>query len=247
VDLAPHKTGTAYEDNAENLRLAHMGDADALARLMETNMPLVHSISRKFCGRGTDIEDLIQIGSIGLLRAIRTFDFSRGTVLSTYAVPLIIGEIRRYLRDDGPVKVSRTQKAAAARLLHRKEEFVMEYGFEPTLGELAALCGMDATDAAVSLDATSPIRSLSEPVGDEGELTLGDTLTADDTVDGTVEMIALKESLTRLPALWRKIVILRFYKNHTQKETADILGLTQVKISREEKKIFESLRRELAV
>lgn len=237
----------AYADNKENLRLAQMGDEAAVNRLMEANIPLVHKLSRKFAGRGTDIEDLIQIGSIGLLRAIRTFDFSRGTVFSTYAVPLIIGEIRRFLRDDGPMKVSRTQKKTAAILLRCKEEFIKEHGYEPQLSVLCEVCGISVEEAVVAMDSTSPIQSLSEVISDDGELTIGDTVTAEDSLECSVEMIALKESLSKLPPLWRRIVTLRYYKDLSQKETADILGLTQVKISREEKKIFESLRKELAI
>lgn len=237
----------AYLDNPENLRLAQMGDPDATARLMEANAPLVHKLSRKFAGRGVEPDDLVQIGSIGLLRAIRTYDFSRGTAFSTYAVPLIIGEIRRFLRDDGPVKVSRTQKKTAAILLRCKEDFIKKNGFEPRLSELCELCGMDMEEAAAAIDAASPVQSLSDVVSDNGDMTLEDTLSCEDSLEGSVEMIALKQSLTRLPPLWRQIVMLRYYKDLSQKETADVLGLTQVKISREEKKIFKSLREELAV
>jgi len=237
----------AYLDNLENLKLAQMGDSDAITRLMEANAPLVHKLSRKFSGRGTEIDDLIQIGSIGLLRAIRTYDFSRGTAFSTYAVPLIIGEIRRFLRDDGPVKVSRTQKRTAAILLRCKEDFIKQNGYEPSLSEICKICDIDMSEAAAAMDATMPIQSLSDTLTGDGDLTLEDTLTTEDSIENSVEMIALKESITRLPPLWRQIVTLRYYKELSQKETASILGLTQVKISREEKKIFESLRQELAV
>lgn len=237
----------AYMDNAENLRLAKEGDPEAVTRLMEANAPLVHKLSRRFIGRGTEAEDLIQIGSIGLLRAIRTYDFSRGTAFSTYAVPLIIGEIRRFLRDDGPVKVSRTQKRTAAILLKCKEDFIQQNGYEPKLSEICEMCGMDMAEAAAAMDAASPVKSLSDTVADDSELTLEDTIQAEDSIDRSVELIALKESLAHLPPLWRQIVTLRYYKDLSQKETADILGLTQVKISREEKKIFESLKKELAV
>lgn len=237
----------AYLDNADNLKLAQMGDSEAVAALMEANAPLVHKLSRKFTGRGAELEDLVQIGSIGLLRAIRTFDFSRGTAFSTYAVPLIIGEIRRFLRDDGPVKVSRSHKRAAAILLRCKEDFLKEHGYEPSLAELCELCDMDPAEAAAAMDATSPVQSLSDTLTDDGDVTLGDTVQAEDLIERSVELLSLRQSLSRLPPLWRQIVTLRYYKNLSQKETADLLGLTQVKISREEKKIFESLRRELAV
>ncbi|MBQ7828083.1 MAG: sigma-70 family RNA polymerase sigma factor [Clostridia bacterium] len=234
-------------NNADNLKLAQMGDSEAVEALMEANAPLVHKLSRKFTGRGAELEDLVQIGSIGLLRAIRTFDFSRGTAFSTYAVPLIIGEIRRFLRDDGPMKVSRSQKRAAAILLRCKEDFIKEHGYEPALSELCDICGMDPVEAAAAMDATAPVQSLSDSLTDDGDVTLGDTVQAEDLIERSVELLSLRQSLSRLPPLWRQIVTLRYYKNLSQKETADLLGLTQVKISREEKKIFESLRRELAV
>ena len=237
----------AYFDNAENLRLAQMGDSEAVAVLMEANAPLVYKLARKFIGRGVEQDDLIQIGSIGLLRAIRTFDFTRGTVFSTYAVPLIIGEIRRFLRDDGPMKISRAQKRSAAILLRCKEDFVKRNGYEPSLSELCEICEMDMAEAATALDASAPIQSLSDVLTDDGDVTLGDTVQAEDLIESSVELLALRQSLSRLPPLWRQIVTLRYYKNMSQKETADALGLTQVKISREEKKIFDSLRRELAV
>ena len=237
----------AYYDNAQYLRLAQMGDCEAVSALMEANLPLVHKLVRKFIGRGVEADDLVQIGSIGLLRAIRTFDFARGTAFSTYAVPLIIGEIRRFLRDDGPIKVSRNHKRTAAILLRCKEEFVKLHGYEPHLSELCELCDIDITEAAAAMDATSPIQSLSDTLSDDGELTVGDTIQAEDFVETSVELLALRQSLSQLPPLWRQIITLRYYKNLSQKETADILGLTQVKVSREEKKIFKSLREELAV
>ncbi len=245
--MSEHDIRPVYTDNLEYLRLAKLGDSEAVSWLMEANAPLVHKLSRKFSGRGTDTEDLVQIGSIGLLRAIRTFDISRGTAFSTYAVPLIIGEIRRFLRDDGTVKVSRTQKRTAAIILRCKEDFIKQNGYEPHLSELCKICGISAEEASAAMDAVSPVQSLSDTLTDDGDVTLGDTLPAEDSIERSVEMIALKESLTKLPPLWRKIITLRYYKDLSQKETADALGLTQVKISREEKKIFESLREELVV
>ena len=191
-----------YTDNLEYLRLAKLGDSEAVSQLMEANAPLVHKLSRKFSGRGTDTEDLIQIGHIGLLRAIRTFDMSRGTAFSTYAVPLIIGEIRRFLRDDGTVKVSRTQKRTAAIVLRCKEDFIKQNGYEPHLNEICNICGVTPEEASTAMDAVSPVQSLSDTLTDDGDITLGDTLPAEDSIEKSVELIALKESLSRLPPLW---------------------------------------------
>lgn len=235
----------SYNENIELIRRVQCGDATALDRITEINMPLVRKLAYKFSGRGVDGEDLLQIGAIGLLRAARTFDISRNTAFSTYAVPLIIGEIRRYLRDDGTVKVSRTLKKNAAIIMHENEQIFKETGELPTLACLAERCRMTIEEVSEALEAASPIQSFSDELGGDGELCLGDIIPAADTIAPTLELIALRESLASLPPLWRKIVMLRYYRELSQKETANLLGLTQVKISREEKKIFAALREKL--
>ena len=235
----------AYLNNIETIKLVQAGDSDALARMVEANTPLVHKLARKFAGRGVELDDLIQIGSIGLLRAVRTFDISRGCAFSTYAVPLILGEIRRFLRDDGTIKVSRNLRRCAAMLMRENEAITKETGVAPNLDTLAERCGISVLEAAEALEAQSPVQSFSDELGSDGDLTLGDTIPADDAIDPALEMIALRESLSTLPPLWRRIVTLRYYRDLSQKETAKLLGLTQVKISREEKKNFTYLREKL--
>ncbi|MBQ3861942.1 MAG: sigma-70 family RNA polymerase sigma factor [Clostridia bacterium] len=216
------------------------------ARLTELNLGLVTSVAMRFRGRGAENEDLIQIGSIGLLKAIRSFDPGRGFAFSTYAVPLIIGEIRRFLRDDGAVKVSRGLKRTGALLMKEREKVLAERGEEPRLAELAERLHITPEEAAAALDAASPVRSLTEAIG-EDDFSLEDVIPdGEDGIGKMIERLALSETVGQLPPLWRQIVTLRYFREYSQQQTADALGLTQVKISREEKKIFAELRRMLA-
>lgn len=234
-----------YKEITEALKAYADGDTTAEARLMELNSGLVNGLAYRFRGRGTDFEDLVQIGSIGLLKAIRSFDLSRGFAFSTYAVPLIIGEIRRFLRDDGLLKVSRIQKKLGAIIMHEREKYIAEHGVEPRLEDIAKAAGVTPAEAAAALDSTSPVRSLSEVIGDD-DFSLEDVIpSGDDTLGKMIENVALCETINKLPPLWRQIITLRYFKDYSQQQTADALGLTQVKISREEKKIFTSLRAQL--
>lgn len=239
------KTLDLYEENIKYLKMYADGDESAAARLVELNMGLVNGIAVRFRGRGTEMEDLVQIGAIGMLKAIRSFDLSRGTAFSTYAVPLIMGEIRKYLRDDGPVKVARTQKRLGAQLLRERESTIRDKGYEPRIEELAAAVGVTPQEAAAALESSSPVHSLSEIIAGD-DMSLESVIPAsDDTLGRTVEYVALAESIRTLCPLWRSIITLRYFKDFSQQQTADALGLSQVKVSREEKKIFEKLRHEL--
>lgn len=236
----------AHHDNLALLARVRDGDEAAVETLMENNAGLVVAIAKRFLGRGCEAEDLVQIGNIGMLKAIRSFDLSRGVTFSTYATPLIIGEIRRYLRDDGIIKIGRDKKRLGMILVREKERFAAEYGREAHLSELAEICGCTDEEALDALNAVSQVRSLSEPTSDDGELTLESTIAVGgDAIDAKIERLALAESIRRLPPLWRKIIVLRYFCDRSQQATAERLGLTQVKISREEKKIMAQLRREL--
>ena len=227
---------------------AQAGDEAAVEEIMRLNMGLVRSISLRFRDRGTEMEDLMQIGSIGMLRAVRSFDASRGCAFSTYAVPLIIGEIRRFLRDDGLIHVSRTAKKLGMDLMGARAAIVRREGREPRLEELASICAVDVHEAAAALDAISPVGSLSEPVwGEEDGVTLEMTVAdADNSLDQLFDRIALGQAIAGMPPLWRRIVLLRYFRDMTQQKTAEALGLTQVKVSREEKKIVAYLRNVLS-
>ena len=243
------ETSTLYERNQELLRRASEGDSDAEAALVEENLGLVRKVARRFIDRGTEYEDLVQIGTIGMVKAIRSFSAERGTVFSTYAVPLIIGEIRRHLRDEGPIKVSRIYKRQGLMLMCEKNRIAAEEGREAGVAELAARCGVSIEEAAVSLDAMSPITSLSDFVYGEDTVTYENVIPDEESEresERICDKVALSQCIHRLPELWKKIVLMRYFRNMTQQETANALGLTQVKISREEKKLLAALREQLS-
>lgn len=236
-----------YAANPELILRAQAEDEVAMEELVMLNMGLVRSLAIRFRDRGTEMEDLIQIGTIGMIKAIRSFDLSRGTTFSTYAVPLIVGEIRRHLRDDGMIKVSRTYRRIGVALMNAKSRICTEEGRDPTIGELAELCGVSPEEAAIALDATAPISSLSETVyGEEGVTLEGTIADEDNDIERLSDKIALNQAISRMQPLWQKIILLRYYRDMTQQQTADRLGLSQVKVSREEKKIMEFLREQLA-
>ena len=236
----------AYDENLALLRAYREGDAEAGERLAELNAPLVYSIAGGFTGRGADITDLVESGNIGLVKAMRTFDFSHGCVFSTYAVPLIFGEIRRFLRDDGIIKVSREEKRLSA-LLCAERERRLTAGEDADLSAVASAVGISVQDAASALFALSPVRSLEEAAyDDEDSATLGSTLCDEEEEIRQFDRFALRMAIEKLSEPWQKLIILRYFRDMSQTETARILGLTQVKVSREEKKIMDFLRRELS-
>lgn len=235
--------------NRELLRAARNGDAQATETLITENMGLVRRVASRFLDRGTEYEDLIQIGTLGMLRAVRSFDLERGTAFSTYAVPLIIGEIRRHLRDDGIIRVSRTYKRTGAILMRERAKILSEEGREPGIAELAERAGVSTEDAAIALDALTPVTMLSETVyGEESGMTLESTVTdgEENEMERICDRVALSQAIGKMQPLWQKIVLLRYYRDMTQQQVADNLGLSQVKVSREEKKIMAFLRAELA-
>ncbi len=238
---------TVQERNEILLSRVRAGDPAAEGEMIEENMGLVRMVAGRFLDRGTDYEDLLQIGTIGMLRAIRSFDAERGTAFSTYAVPLIIGEIRRHLRDDGPIKVSRIYKRQGLALMHEKERIMAQEGREACIAELAERCGVSVEEAAVSLDAISPVASFSDQIYGENTVTLESVLSDEDSEresERICDRIALSQSIGKMPPMWRQIVILRYYRGMTQQQVANLLGLTQVKVSREEKKLLAFLRSE---
>lgn len=219
---------------------------DALSLLIEENMGLVRSIALRFRERGTEYDDLVQIGTIGMIKAVRSFSLERETAFSTYAVPLIMGEIKRHLRDDGPIKISRIYKKLSVELMHARNRILSDEGREPSISELAALCSVSIEDASVALETVNLISSLSETYGDDEKLTLESQLSSDDCeIERLNDKIALSQAIDKLPKDQKKIIILRYFRNMTQQQVADALGLSQVKVSREEKKILAFLREEL--
>ena len=216
---------------------AQKGDAEALETLIKENMGLVKSIAVRFRDR-YETEDLIQIGVIGLIKAIRGFSFEKETVLSTYAVPLITGEIKRFLRDDGAIKVSRELKKRGGMVLKAREKMISETGTEPTLSSLAEKCGLTKEEALIALDCALPVISFSSPIG---EKTVEEYI-GEDNVSAITERIALHQAVNRLEKDERILVECRFFRGFSQQQTGVVMGCTQVKISRMEKKIMEKLK-----
>ncbi|MBQ8409800.1 MAG: sigma-70 family RNA polymerase sigma factor [Clostridia bacterium] len=238
-----------YSRNRELIYLAQQGDEGATETLIVENTALVKSIALKFRDRGTEFEDLMQIGTIGMIKAIRSFDIERGTAFSTYAVPLIVGEIRRHLRDDGLIRVSRGYKRTGITIMREKNRIMTEEGREAGVAELAAFAGVSVEEAAISIDAVSPVASLSDNVYGEDSKTLDATIPdreSADELENLNDRIALGQAIAKMPPDWRKIVLLRYYRNMTQQQVANLMGLSQVKVSREEKKIMTFLRGEMA-
>ncbi|MCD7831766.1 MAG: sigma-70 family RNA polymerase sigma factor [Firmicutes bacterium] len=231
--------------NLELILRCRDGDKTAEEELVTSNAGLVRSIAERFVGRGAEPDDLYQLGMIGMVRAIRTFDPERGCAFSTYAVPLIMGEIRRFLRDDGMIKVSREKKRLGSRLLSEREKIMAGSGREPAISELADKCGVDIYEAAEALSCVSPVLSIFDPAYGDSELTISDTIASPDVADDEAERLALREVTSSLPPVWRKIISLRYYHDMSQEATARALGLSQVKVSREEKKIFAYMRERL--
>ncbi len=228
--------------NALLIKRAQDGDSDALDELVNDNIGLVRSVAIRFLGRGVDYDDLCQIGHIGMIRAIRNFDLERGTAFSTYAVPLIIGEIKRFLRDDGEIKIGREIKRRSAMIMAEREKFINTHNREPSVSEIAKICNLSEEDAVESINASSCIVSLSETVGEDG--TLEDLIGVDFTSEIN-EKIALKQAIEKLPDEEREIIYLRYFKNMTQSETGRILSMTQVSVSRKEARALSRLKDEL--
>ena len=226
------------------LEAAQAGDNDACERLLLDNSGLIWSVARRYYGRGVDPEDLYQLGCLGFLKAIRGFDAAYGTQFSTYAVPKIAGEIRRFLRDDGAVKVSRGTKERAMSLRLRRQELTQRLGREPTVGELAEATGLEPEDIAAADTAVLSVASLQEQTGEDGfslESVLGDGGIEDELV----EKLALRHAIDALPERERMVILLRFYRNFTQDRVSKVLGVSQVQVSRIERRAVARLREAL--
>lgn len=224
----------------ELLRAAQEGDRDACQQAVIENNGLIWSVVRRYYGRGVDPDDLYQLGCLGFLKAVQGFDFNYGTCFSTYAVPKIAGEIRRFLRDDGAVKVGRGIREQAQTLYTVREKLRHELGREPALSELAARTGFTPEEIAQIDLATDTPESLQQETADG--LTLEGMLGTEAPEEGLVERIALREAIDRLPEKERMTILLRYFKGLTQERTARVLGVSQVQISRLERRGLKRLR-----
>ena len=239
-----HEKQAAYDTNPELIMRYRAGDEAAGERLVELNLPLVYSIAGRFRERCDDMGDLVECGMLGLVKAFKTFDTERGCAFSTYAVPLIFGEIRRFLRDDGIIKVSREEKRISV-LINKERERRQNLGLSTDVHSLAEALGITPQDAASALFADVKPRSLEESVFDDGDSTTLGSMISDESEESGFDKLALRMAIETLDTQQQRIVYLRYFKDYSQTETARVLGLSQVKISREEKKIILLLRSKL--
>jgi len=232
----------------ELITKAQQGDKEAAGLLIEENAGLIWSVVRKFSGRGYELDDLYQIGAMGLLKCIQKFDHSFGVRFSTYAVPMIMGEIKRFLRDDGLIKVSRPLKELAMKAKYIQEDLMKRTGEPPTISEIAGALNVSREDLVMALEAGKDVESLYQTIyqGDGSPIYLIDKL---DTIESDgpeiVDIIALKDILSNLSAKERQIIMLRYFEEKTQTEIAKEIGVSQVQVSRIEKKIIQSIREDL--
>ena len=225
----------------ELIRRAQNGDKDASEQLVTENAGLVWSVARRFIGRGAEPDDLYQLGCLGFLKAVNGFDLEYGTQFSTYAVPKIAGEIRRFLRDDGAVKVSRTIKEQSAVIKNARNQLMLSLGRDPTITELSERTGLTPEEIAVAETATAATESIQKQTGEDG-FSLENVLTDTQSEEKMVERIALSQAIDRLPEREAMVIRLRYFHGLTQERTAKVLAVSQVQVSRIEKKALALLR-----
>lgn len=225
----------------ELIRLSQMGDKQAGEKLVEENAGLIWSVARRFTGRGVEMDDLYQLGCLGFLKAVEGFDPEFGTRFSTYAVPKIAGEIRRFLRDDGAIKVSRSIKEQATQIRSVRNRLTNVYGREPTVAEISKHSGISPEDIAMAELATQEVESIQKETGTEG-FTLENVLTDTDSEEKMLEKLALRQAISQLPERDRTVIDLRYFHGLTQDRIARFLGVSQVQVSRIEKKAIARLR-----
>lgn len=232
----------------ELLKLAKDGNQDAKEQLVENNLGLVWAVARRFMGRGHELEDLYQIGCIGLMKCIEKFDLTYDVKFSTYAVPMISGEIKRFLRDDGMIKVSRTLKETAYKVKKAREEIINRTGIEPKLEELSEILEIDVEEIVASLEANIEVESIHKTIyqNDGNAIYLLDKIAAvEDENETLLNQIVVKEIMNNLEEVEQKIIRLRYFENKTQTEIAKEIGISQVQVSRMEKRILLKMRKNL--
>ena len=245
MNQAPASGPPPQRDTIELIKRARTGDHEAEEQLIRDNMALVHSVAKRFRDRGADYEDIFQIGCVGFVKAVKNFDLSYNVCFSTYAVPMIMGEIRRFLRDDGPMKISRSIKEKARLLLSVQERLSEKLQREPTANEIAAEAGIEACDISYILEAMNPIGSIDEEMnpGAENPIKTIDRVPDDNShPDSQIDRILIKELLSTLEPRERQIIVMRYFQEKTQSEIAEAIGVSQVQISRLEGKILGKMR-----
>ena len=230
--------------NAELLERIQQGDSKAADELVTNNMGLVYSVVSRFLNRMHDAEDLIQIGAIGLIKAVKKFDCSFGVQFSTYAVPMIVGEIKRFLRDDGAIKVSRRVKENAAKGRRAEEALRSRLGRNPSIAEISGECGIAEEDLVEAFESSAVPESLQTGINenDENSVKRIELLTSDDTEQKIIDKVFIRESLAELGEREKNIIMMRYFKGKTQSEIAQMIGISQVQVSRLEKKALKQIR-----
>ena len=229
----------------ELIRRSQSGNRDATQQLVEENSGLIWSVARRFMGRGTEADDLYQLGCLGFLKAVEGFDLECGTQFSTYAVPKIAGEIRRFLRDDGAVKVSRSLKEQSATIKATRNRLTSALGREPTIQEISRQTGFSPEEIALAETATAATESIQKQTGEEG-FSLENILTDTESEEGLVEKIALRQAIEALPEREKTVIKLRYFHCLTQQRVAKVMDVSQVQVSRIEKKALGLLRELMA-
>ena len=241
-----------YENDMKIIERAQNGSKDDMTKLIQDNSRLVWSIVRRFNGRGYDTEDLYQIGSIGLIKAIQRFDTNFEVRLSTYAVPYILGEIKRFIRDDGPIKISRSIKELNIRIKELQKEYLEKYGKEITLEEIAKELKTSKEEITMALDSARPVNSIEDSMYRDNKtdktISLIEQLsTGKDEETEITNRITIKKLISELKDKEKEVILLRYYKGKTQMQVSRILGITQVQVSRIERRVLENMKRKLSV
>ncbi len=229
----------------ELIRRSQNGDTAARETVMSENQPLVKSIVRRYLGRGVDYDDLLQLGNIGLLKAISGFDTSFNVRFSTYAVPMICGEIKRFIRDNDLVKMPRSLKEMQQKIRYARQRLSVTLGREPGANEIASFLEVDICDLLFALESMNSCTSLDEPAYDESDSSILDTIEDKSPCASVSDKLALRQCLEQLDERERKVILLRYFKNYTQTRIAEMMGISQVQISRIESRTLEKLRRKL--
>ena len=235
------------KDFTKDILKAQNGDKETLQKIVGENQGLVWGIVKRFSGRGYEVEDLYQIGAIGFIKAIKRFDINFDVQLSTYAVPYIIGEIKRFIRDDGPIKVSRSIKELNIKIKEFQKRYLLNNGYDASLNDIAKEFKITKEEVAEALEAVRPLESIySETEGKDSSIALIDKICTDEDEAGKIiNRLSVKELINELESRDKEIILLRYYKDKTQSQVAKILGISQVQVSRIEKKILNNMRLKL--
>ncbi len=238
-----------YETNTKDIIEAQNKSEEAMNKIVVNNSGLIWSIVNRFLGRGYSKEELYQIGCIGLIKAVQRFDTSFEVKISTFAVPYIMGEIKRFLRDDGPIKISRSIKKLGAKIREVQREYLIKNGKDIKISEIAQILNVSTEDIAVAIDATKPIDSIDEYAyeGEEKESKISKISNNKDDVGDLINKITIKKLIKELDSREQQIIVLRYFKEKTQTEVAKTLGISQVQVSRIEKKVLLEMRKKIAV